>query len=97
MEAGMKYYPSLAEAVEAVCGMPVKVTGMAPVSGGDINLSYIITLSDGSRMFMKENKADRSDMFLKEAEGLEAIRKSGSISVPAVYAYGVYSAGKTEG
>jgi fructosamine-3-kinase len=54
------------------------------VHGGDINEAYIIKTSQG-KMFVKINDASAfPQMFLKEADGLNALRKASSIKVPDV-------------
>ena len=60
-----------------------------PVSGGDINRAYALHLSDGGRLFMKANRKENADFFRAEAEGLEALRSVGAISVPGVIARGI--------
>ena len=83
----MNVYGSLQEAVSAVCG-DVKILKQSPVSGGDINLAYLLTFSDGRRLFLKENAADKLDFFVQETEGLEAIRRTDAISVPEIFGCG---------
>lgn len=56
----------------------------SPVSGGDINDAFCLTLKDGIRVFMKANRRASPDFFRAEAEGLTAIRAAGAIPVPAV-------------
>ena len=79
---------SLQEAVESVCGAPVRILRRDPLAGGDINRAYLLSLSDGRQLFVKENAAEKISFFVREAEGLQAIRDSGVISVPEVYACG---------
>ncbi len=59
-----------------------------PVSGGDINDAYRLTLSDGRSVFMKANRSASPAFFQAEADGLEAIRDVGAIRVPGVIACG---------
>ena len=59
-----------------------------PVSGGDINAAYRLTLTDGTRVFMKANRSAYTAFFQAEADGLAAIRETGAIGVPAVIASG---------
>ena len=61
---------------------------VTPVAGGDINEAYRLTLADGRRVFMKANRSAPSAFFQAEADGLEAIRNTGAIGVPAVIAAG---------
>ena len=69
-------------------GSSITVAGKTPVSGGDINRAYALTLSDGRRLFMKANRRENADFFRAEAEGLEALRSAGAIRVPEVIARG---------
>ena len=62
--------------------------GVTPVFGGDINDAYKLTLSDGRQVFMKANRSAGLSFFQAEADGLEAIRATGAISVPKVIAVG---------
>ena len=59
-----------------------------PVSGGDINEAFRLTLADGATVFMKANRAASPAFFQAEADGLEALRKTGAIGVPGVIAIG---------
>ena len=59
-----------------------------PVSGGDINAACRLTLTDGTRVFMKSNATASPAFFRAEADGLEAIRQTGAIGVPGVIAQG---------
>lgn len=59
-----------------------------PISGGDINAAYRLTLTDGTRIFMKANRAASPAFFQAEANGLAAIRGTGAIGVPEVIAAG---------
>ena len=54
------------------------------VAGGDINEAYLIVLTDGRRVFLKANTRKNAGFFRAEQDGLEAIRQTGAIRVPAV-------------
>ena len=84
-----RYFDSLDSAVSTVFGEGIKITGKTACAGGDINRAYVVTLSDGRTVFMKENSADCLDFFVKEITGLAALGKTGAFSVPEVLAYGV--------
>lgn len=60
----------------------------SPVSGGDINEAFCLTLENGERAFMKANRRVGPAFFQAEAEGLAAIRATGAICVPGVIAAG---------
>ncbi len=59
-----------------------------PVCGGDINDAYKLSLSDGRCVFMKANRSASEAFFRAEADGLEAIRATGTVRVPGVIAVG---------
>jgi len=70
--------------IEAALG--ARVVECRPVSGGDINESYRIELSDGRRAFVKTNLTAPKGMFPAEAQGLEWLREGHAIRIPEVYA-----------
>ncbi|MCR4641944.1 MAG: fructosamine kinase family protein [Lachnospiraceae bacterium] len=88
MAEAVREYSSLKEALLAVYGKDAGVCQKSPVSGGDINRAYLLRACDGGILFLKENAAENLDFFRKEAEGLQAIRQTGAISVPEVKACG---------
>lgn len=66
----------------------VSIVSYKPVSGGDINAAYCLT-TDSGKLFLKSNSSSKfPDMFLREQEGLEAIRSTGTIAVPNVLVTG---------
>ena len=65
-----------------------QLTDAVPISGGDINAAYRLTLTDGTRIFMKANRTASPAFFQAEADGLAAIRDTGAIGVPAMIAAG---------
>ena len=77
------------DTLKNIYGNNISVMSKTPVSGGDINRAYALLLSDGSKLFMKANRKENADFFRAEAEGLEALRAAGAISVPGVIARGV--------
>lgn len=76
------------EIIKREYGSSASVLRRAPVSGGDINRAYALELSDGMRIFMKSNAPGNLDFFRTEAEGLTAMRKTASISIPKVIDFG---------
>jgi len=69
--------------------LDTQIQNYEKVQGGDINQCFCLYTPDG-RCFHKINDAERfPQMFEKEAAGLEALRKSGTILVPAVLQHGV--------
>lgn len=79
---------NLNDTIKNEFGNNVTIRNRRPVSGGDINRSYALELSDGSKVFMKANRRENADFFRAEAEGLAAIRETGTIRVPALIASG---------
>ena len=61
-----------------------KIETVKSIGGGCISDSSIIQLSSGEKLFIKVNDQIPSDMFIKEANGLNEIRKSNSIRVPEI-------------
>lgn len=79
----------LNEAVRNACGGDVYIENRVPLAGGDINRAYRLDLSDGSRVFMKENSRKNADLFRAEILGLEAMRETGAVKVPEVLGSGI--------
>lgn len=65
--------PELRAQLHGALGSELK--SIAPASGGDINDAYRVTLADGRRLFIKANRAAPTDMFDREAAGLEFLRR----------------------
>ena len=81
-------YGSLKEALIGIYGEEVSVTNRRAVHGGDANEAYRLFLSNGETLFLKTNSTEREDFFRAEAEGIVALRSTGSIRVPRIYAMG---------
>lgn len=56
------------------------------VSGGCISDSQLIATKSGKKYFLKVNYKQPADMFLKEANGLNELKKSNAIRIPEVVA-----------
>ncbi len=82
---------SFDEVIKTVYGNSVSAAGRQKVSGGDINEAFIIRLSDGKKVFLKENTKENLDFFSAEVEGLAAIATTKTLCVPEVYSYGTYA------
>jgi fructosamine-3-kinase len=74
----------LATKLSAQLRIPLMEARAAPVSGGDINRAFRLEIGT-QRFFVKLNRAERLSMFVAEAAGLDAIRRSCTIRVPGVY------------
>ena len=79
----------LTDLLHSAFGKTAEAAEMRPVSGGDINRAYAVVLTDGRRVFLKENSSRRAGFFRAEELGLSAIRKTGTVRVPDVFTYGI--------
>ena len=70
-------------------GNDTEVAGIKPVPGGDINAAFMLLLSDGRSVFLKENRKENAAFFKTETLGLAAISKTGAIGVPQVWKTGI--------
>ena len=70
--------------IKEIYGNAVSLSSMRPVGGGDINEAYVLTLSDGIRLFLKCNPRMDVSFFEAEKDGLYAIARTGKIGVPQV-------------
>ena len=71
-------------ALQTIYDSTVDITAIHSVQGGDINEAYLLELSDGSSVFMKKHEGTDPEFFQVEADGLNAIRRTKTISVPEV-------------
>ena len=74
-------YASIEDAVHSIFGKERSVCSKQYVPGGDINEASVLTLDDGTRVFVKMNTPQSLPNFEAEAEGMEAIRLTGTIGV----------------
>lgn len=79
--------------IHHIFGEKTDISAVRPVSGGDINSAFLMLLSDGARIFLKENRKENIGFFRSEAAGLDAIRKTGAIRVPEVLEAGIQGGG----
>ena len=85
----IREYISLDEAIRDIFGSRRIINTKMSISGGDINEAYLVQLDDGTKLFMKANTLRFLPCFEAEAEGLELIRMTGAIGVPAVLGMGI--------
>lgn len=78
----------LSQQISASTGQPFHYERHSSIGGGCINDAYRIEGS-GQHYFVKTNTADRLDMFIAEAEGLQAMAEADAIKVPRPICYGV--------
>lgn len=86
--ATVPVFPSLGDALNALAS-GASLEARRPVGGGDINRAYRLTLSDGTELFAKTNASSLLPMYEAEAEGLAAMRATGTIGVADVLAIGL--------
>ena len=70
-----------------VTGEDFALARKRPAQGGCINTAMVLE-QDGRRYFVKMNQAARVAMFEAEAEGLNAIRNTGTVRAPAPVCWG---------
>ena len=75
-------------AIKELFGPDVSVAKKTPVSGGDINVSSLLWLSDGRKVFLKENPSRPEVFFEAEAQGLSMIAATKTLRTPKVLALG---------
>lgn len=90
-DAGMDW-TQLSQQISDATGTPFRVERHSSIGGGCINSAFRIEGHD-QHYFVKLNTADRLDMFVAEAEGLQALASAGAIKVPQPVCYGT-SAGQ---
>jgi fructosamine-3-kinase len=76
--------PALRGAVEAALGRAVATA--TPLSGGDINDAYRVTLAGGDAVFVKANDHADPAMFPAEARGLAWLEEARALRIPRVLA-----------
>ena len=76
---------NLLRLLESVYGKPVKIKSFKPISGGCINETQALNLSNGERVFLKSNPSAPKKFFAAEADGLRLLERSkNGPSVPRV-------------
>lgn len=80
---------ALLDAIAGALGQPVCVSGR--LRGGDICISYRMTLQDGRTVFVKTHDAAPRGMFEAEADGLAWLRVDGAPRVPRVFTHALAS------
>lgn len=78
-----------AEAIASATGTPFTPRDRHAAGGGCINAAHVLEGRDGRRYFVKQNAAERLDMFEAEAAGLDEILATGAIRAPRPIGVGV--------
>ncbi len=79
---------SLSKTIQEIYGSGVTVTDKRSVHGGDINESFVLMLSNGQKVFVKQNTGKAHDFFEAEAKGLLCIAQTKTIDCAKVIATG---------
>lgn len=91
--AQLRHFESLEGALRALFGESIKIVDKERIAGGDINDAFGLRLSDKSRIFMKCNSKENLSFFTAEAAGIDAIKGTGVIGAPRIFATGTDEAG----
>lgn len=83
----MTVWQAIEDAITAARGAAFRIASRQALGGGCINQATVLE-GDGQRWFVKLNDAARVDMFAAEYAGLEALRASATLRVPAPLCYG---------
>jgi len=75
-----------AEALRKVFGAELTASAAQNVSGGSISRTGVIELSDGRKVFIKQNGAGSRGILSAEATGLDALRSAAGPRVPEPFA-----------
>ncbi len=89
MKDSVTWYPSLGEALEAICGAGYRLKNVQRVFGGDANKSFCLTFQDGLRIFMKTTPVLEKGFYEAEVSGLLAIRATDTVKVPEILGFGI--------
>lgn len=85
----MDPWEEIARRITAATGAACTARHREPVGGGSINRAFVLHGAGGAHWFVKLNGASGAAMFAAEAAGLEEIRRSGTLRVPAPVCHGV--------
>lgn len=88
MENNTLHFTSLAQALVSLYGEEIKILQTDRLSGGDINKSYGLTLSNKKHIFMKANSKDNVSFFKAESLSINAIKKTNTINTPNILCTG---------
>ena len=83
-----QHFTSIESAIHTLFSSDTQIVTTSGVSGGDINDSYKLTLSDGRHIFMKSNSKGNASFFTAEAMGLSAIAQTKTIGTPDIICTG---------
>lgn len=84
----IKHFASLENALTSLFGSSVKIAKRERIGGGDINEAYGLSLTDGTKIFMKSNAKKNVSFFTAEAAGLDALAQTKAIGTPHILCSG---------
>ncbi|WP_405850404.1 fructosamine kinase family protein [Streptomyces niveus] len=68
--------------------LPGAAVGAVPLKGGSVNEVWLVTLADGRSVVVKTTEGLPAALYRREAEGLDALRASGTVLTPRVLELG---------
>lgn len=84
----MKQWQLISERIQQATGRAFFVADQQNVAGGSINAAFLLSGKDGQQYFVKTNQTGQQAMFAAEAQGLQEISSSETITVPESICYG---------
>lgn len=83
-------YEDLKKLLSQQFNQTIETLHFQPISGGSINQTFKLSFSNAYTLFCKINSATKfPQLFLKEWQGLETLRKTSIIKTPEVIAYSI--------
>lgn len=89
MRISSETWNTISAEISTLSGQPFMVESVRPVSGGDINQSFIISSHHDTVYFVKLNDAALLSMFEQEALSLNRLFDANSFTVPKPLTYGI--------
>lgn len=84
----MRIWQAVANQISEATGETVVFRGVRPLGGGCINRAVALA-SEAATYFIKHNRPEQLETFVAEAEGLRALRATGTLRVPAPICWGI--------
>lgn len=89
MQISCETWNTISAEISSIADRPFMVESVRPVSGGDINQSFIISSHHDTAYFVKLNDAAMLSMFEQEALSLKRLLDAGTFTVPKPLIYGI--------
>lgn len=81
----------LNEAIDRFTGRRCAIRGLEEAGGGSISHAFVVE-TDRGKWFVKQNRSESLEMFLAEADGLQALSRCPELRVPQVIGTGAIGA-----